>query len=229
VAEKELWIVFDPQENVTRREIVFVSAFSSFFCKFVLHFDWSTTCCNAFLCFAGFMKKRFSLHVKRLFKKPKLSCPDLASFVLCFELRVWWSSSQVFCFVYLWDLERIITQFHNTFPSSVMKIYHNASTDKALAYILHFPVSSCLLDSIEIIRVIQCKQSSSWSKLHTCFIIASTALSIRCLKVSVLLHFVIYLLNFLWWLNCTRIHKFMIWHLRLSDVTTISIGPTQII
>lgn len=104
-----------------------------FFCKFVLHFDCSTTFSKTFLCFADFMEKRFLLLVKKLFKKSMLSCPDFASFVACVELTFWWSPSQVFCFVYLTDLERIITQFHYIFPSSIMKICHNACTDKTLA------------------------------------------------------------------------------------------------
>lgn len=129
MAKRQLWIAYDREKNVTRGKIVFLSVHSHLFLyKFVVHFDCSTTCSNTSLW------RRDSCCVsKSLFKKPRLLFLDFMGFVAWVELTFWCSPTQVFCFVYLRDLEHRMIELHDTFPSSVMKICHNACTDRTLA------------------------------------------------------------------------------------------------
>ena len=58
MTQQQLRIDFDREGKVTRRKIVSLSEHSGlFFYKFVLHFNCSTICSNAFLCLQSFWGK----------------------------------------------------------------------------------------------------------------------------------------------------------------------------
>jgi len=56
--------------------------------------------------------------------------------------------------------EHIMIQLCNTFPSSVMKIFHSACIDETFVYILHFPVlflpfTFCRKQQTDLVQTVQ--------------------------------------------------------------------------
>jgi hypothetical protein len=99
MAKQQPKFIFDGEENVTRLNIVFSSAFWPL-CNFILHFACSTTCSNAF-CVCGLSEEEILVSCHKTLQKSMLPISGFASFVAWVELIFWCSTSQVFLFVYM--------------------------------------------------------------------------------------------------------------------------------
>jgi len=133
MAEKQLRIFSDREENVTRSKSVIYSVHSGFFFVNLCYISIVQPHAAMHFCVCLLSVDEVLVSCHKPLQKPTLPFPDFASFVTWVELMFWCSTTLVFCFVYLRDFEHIITHFHNTFPYLVLKICHNARTDKTLA------------------------------------------------------------------------------------------------